>query len=196
MARITATIPEDHAALLRGLAAEHHTSVASVVRAAVEALADDGDVESTVRRRVRPDPRGGARPGAGRPPRTWLTAPEAARAIRDELDAGDEVFAMRITARLIADLRSLDRPRDIARCLASPPTTGSRRWDTLVAAAVGRECRHKGVDTPAWADPAPLPTWWFPLLADPILITRTMQRTPVDFAARGIWLDANALETL
>ena len=33
-------------------------------------------------------------------------------------------------------------------------------------------------------------------LADPILTARTMQRTPVDFAARGIWLDANALETL
>jgi len=34
------------------------------------------------------------------------------------------------------------------------------------------------------------------LLADPILTARTMQRTPVDFAARGIWLDTNALEIL
>lgn len=103
---------------------------------------------------------------------------------------------MRIVARLVADLRSLDRERDIERCLAPPSTTGDRRWDTLIAAAVGRECRHKGVDTPTWADPTPLPTWWFPLLADPILTARTMQRTPIDVAARGIWLDANALETL
>jgi hypothetical protein len=160
-------------------------------------LADDADVASKVRHHIRPDPRGGVRPGAGRPRRTWLTAPEATTAIRDELDAGDEIFAMRIVARLIADLRGLERPREIARCLVSPPTTGSRRWDTLLAAAVGRECRHKGVvDTPAWADPTPLPTWWFPLLADPILTARTMQRTPVDFAARGIWLDAGALDTL
>jgi len=134
-------------------------------------------------------------PGAGRPRRTWLTAPEAATAVRDELDAGDEVFAMRIVARLLADLRALERPGDITRCLAPPSTTGDRRWDTLVAAAVGRECRHKGVvDTPTWTDPSPLSTWWFPLLADPILTARAMQRTPVDLAARGIWLDARALE--
>lgn len=196
MERITATLPEEHVALLRDLAGEHRTSVASVVRAAIEALGEDSDVASIVRRRIRPDPRGGARPGAGRPRRTWLTAAEAARAVRTELEAGDEVFAMRIVARLVADLRALDAPGDIARCLAPPPTTGSRRWDTLLAAAVGRACRHKGVDAPRWTEPAPLPSWWFPLLADPILTARTMQRTPVDFAARGIWLDAGAIETL
>jgi hypothetical protein len=196
MERITATLPDEHVALLRGLAGEHHTSVASVLRAAIEVMADDTDVASIVRRHIRPDARGGARHGAGRPRRTWLTAREAARAIRRELDAGDEVFALRILARLIADLRTLERPGDTGRCLAPPATTGRRRWDTLLGAAVGRECRHKDLDAPAWTDPPPLAQWWFPVLADPILTARTMQRTPVDFAARGIWLDAGALETL
>lgn len=124
-----------------------------------------------------------------------MTAAETALAVREELRRGDEHFALRLIARLGADLRSLSRPTDIARCLAEPSSTGDPRWDTLLAAAVGRECRRLGITAPAWTNVAPLPSWWFPLLADPILTARTMQRTPVDFSVRGIWLDANALET-
>lgn len=129
------------------------------------------------------------------PGRTWMTAGEVAGAIGEELARGDDDFAFRMLARGVADLRSRRRPADIARFLAPPPTTGDPRWDALLAAVVGRECRGRGIAAPAWTDAEPLRPWWFPLLASPALTARTMQRTPVDWSTKGIWLDANALET-
>jgi Ribbon-helix-helix protein, copG family len=193
--RITATVSDEQANALRALAAERGTSIAAVIRAAADVLAEDGRGASAIRGRVRPSALGGARPGAGRPRRTWLTAAEAASTVRRELRRGDEDFAFRLVARLVADLRVLDRPSDVERCLKVPSSTGDRRWDTLLAVAVGRACRERGIEAPAWTSAPPLPSWWFPLLADPVLTARTMQRTPVDFAARGIWLEAKALET-
>lgn len=195
MERITTTFSDEQAAALRRFASEQETTVAAVVRAAVDVLAEGGPAASAILERIQPDPRGGVRPGAGRPPRTWMTAREAASAIRQELRRGDEDFAFRMVARLVADLRSLNRPTDLARCLAAPAGTGDDRWDTLLAIAIARECRRMSIEAPAWTNVSGLPSWWFPLLADPILTARTMQRTPIDFSARGIWLDANALET-
>ncbi len=123
---------------------------------------------------------------------TWLTARELAEALRTEIARGDTAFALRLTGRALADLRRLKRADEIAAFLAPPPSTGDRRWDTLVAAAVGRECRLLGIDAPAWTHVPPLATWWFPVF-DPVLAARTFQHTPVDFAARGIWLDERAL---
>jgi hypothetical protein len=127
--------------------------------------------------------------------RTWMTARDAAEAIAAELVRGDGDFALRMLARAIADLRSLSREADLAEFLVPPEPTGDQRWDTLLAAAVGRECRLRGVAAPPWTKAPALPTWWFPV-EDPVLTARTMQRTPIDFSVRGIWLDARALETV
>ena len=127
--------------------------------------------------------------------RTWLTAADTAGAIREELARGDTDFALRILARALSDLRALVDPDDLAAFLAEPPSTGDHRWDTLLAASIGRACRQARIPAPAWTDAPPLRSWWFPVF-DPILTARTMQRTPVDLAARGIWLDARALEVV
>jgi y4mF family transcriptional regulator len=132
-----------------------------------------------------------ATPRTGTDP-TWLTARDASAAIRDELDRGDPEFALRILARALADLRRLIDSRDVAAFLAPPPSTGDHRWDTLLAAAVGRVCRQHNIHAPEWTDVPPLGSWWFPMF-DAVLTARTMQRTPVDFVARGIWLDERAL---
>lgn len=124
--------------------------------------------------------------------RTWLTATDAAEAIRDELDRGDTDFALRLLARALNDFRSLTDDVDRAAFLAEPPSTGDHRWDTLLAAAVGRACRHASVAAPEWTRTRPLLSWWFPVF-DPVLTARTMQRTPVDLASKGIWLDERAL---
>lgn len=125
--------------------------------------------------------------------RTWLTAADAAEVIRTEAAKGDTNFALRTLARAVSDLRRLADPADAELFLAEPPSTGDPRWDTLLAAAVSRECRDLGIDPPQWTRTQPLPSWWFPVF-DPVLAARTMQRTPIDFAARGIWLDSRALE--
>ena len=124
--------------------------------------------------------------------RTWLTAPDAAEAIREELDRGDTDFALRLLARALNDFRSLTEPDERAAFLAEPPSTGDRRWDTLLAATVGRACRQASVTAPEWTRTRPLTSWWFPVF-DPVLTARTMQRTPADLASKGIWLDERAL---
>jgi y4mF family transcriptional regulator len=126
--------------------------------------------------------------------RQQLTAPSLARAIRQELEAGDTTFALRLIGQAVAELRRLDDPGDLAAFLASPPSTGDPRWDTLLAAVVSRECRLRDLPIPRWTKVPPLQTFWFPD-EDPILDARTMQRTPIDLRNKGIWLDGRALET-
>lgn len=114
------------------------------------------------------------------------------RSIRTELRDGDERFALRLLTTLVTELRSLE-PAALATA-TMPPSTGSPRWDALVAVIVAREARRASVRPPAWTDVDPLPTWWFPD-HEPMLTARTMQRTPVDFHVKGIWLDEAALES-
>lgn len=127
--------------------------------------------------------------------RPWLTAADAADSIKGELARGDTDFALRLLARAVADLRDLTDPADLRRFLGTPPSTGDHRWDTLLAAVIGRECRLRGIVAPPWTRVPALRSWWFPD-DDPILTARTMQRTPVDLQLKGIWLDGKALETL
>ncbi|MDY7101236.1 MAG: hypothetical protein S0880_08615 [Actinomycetota bacterium] len=123
-----------------------------------------------------------------------LTVARAAEAIRDELARGDTDFALRLLARMVADLRRC-AAQDLEAFVAAPTSTGDGRWDTLIAAVVARECRHRGASTPEWTAVPPLDSWWFPD-DDPVLMARTMQRTPVDLRIKGIWLDGKALESL
>ena len=127
--------------------------------------------------------------------RTWLTATDVADGIRAEFERGDEEFALRILARGVADFRARTTEVELSLWLIDPPSTGDVGWDTLLGATAARECRNAGIDAPDWTRVAPLDAWWFPA-DERLLRARTMQRTPVDFHIRGIWLDANALETL
>jgi hypothetical protein len=124
-----------------------------------------------------------------------MTATDAAGAIGDELRRGDTDFALRLLARTVGDFRRLTDTSDIADFLAPPASTGDGRWDTLLAVAIGRECRRRGLEAPAWTKRPPLDSWWFPV-PDPVLMARTFQRTPVDLAVHGIWLDGSALESV
>lgn len=67
MERLTVSVESEQAAILRALAAAHGTTVSAVVRAAADALALECTATASIRRRIQPDARGGARPGAGRP---------------------------------------------------------------------------------------------------------------------------------
>jgi hypothetical protein len=128
--------------------------------------------------------------------RSWLTVPDIARAIADELERGDEVFALRVLANGLSTARSLTAPADVVRFLQGPLSTGDRRWDVLLAAAVARECRLRGIRAPDWTDLQGLEPWWFPVLVDESLIPLTVHRTPPELARRGVWLDERALEAV
>lgn len=131
----------------------------------------------------------------GEPARTWMTARQASEAIKDELQSGDDDFALRTLIGAINDFRNLSEPAEIEEFLRRPRPTGDRRWDTLLAAAVAQDCRRRGVDPPKWTRRAPLESWWFPAHGGGLLAARTMARTPIGFSRLGIWLDASAFQT-
>lgn len=130
----------------------------------------------------------------GGEPRDWLAVPEIADAISGEIERGDEIFALRILANALSVSRSLTEPADVIRFLQKPRSTGDRKWDVLLACAVERECRLRGLDPPGWTNVQGLEPWWFPALIDESLIPLTIQRTPPELASKGVWLDETALE--
>lgn len=126
-----------------------------------------------------------------------FTAKTAAAAIRRELDAGDDEFAFKMLVRAITEFRqiiTLGQQEAIAHFLDQPESTGSIRWDTLLAAMIGRECRLAGIDSQQWTHPEPLSSFWF-VYPSPALMARTMERTPSDLGRLGIWIDQNSFET-
>src|SRR5665647_3477694 len=72
----------------------------------------------------------------GGPARTWMTARGASEAIKEELQRGDDDFALRTLIMAINDFRDRSDSAEIQEFLRRPRPTGDRRWDTLLAAAV------------------------------------------------------------
>lgn len=127
----------------------------------------------------------------------YFTARTASEAIRDELLRGDRDFALRMVIRAVADFREIIAREDtqaIEEFLQPPESTVSIKWDTLLAASIGRECRLAGIHRPDWTFPKPLASWWF-VDPTPILMARNMRRTAPDLECVGIWLDQSAFET-
>jgi hypothetical protein len=124
-----------------------------------------------------------------------MTARGASEAIKEELQRGDDDFALRTLIMAINDFRDLSDSAEIQEFLRRPRPTGDRRWDTLLAAAVAQACRRRGVTAPKWSRRAPLESWWFPADGGGLLAAHTMARTPIDFSRLGIWLDASAFQT-
>jgi hypothetical protein len=124
-----------------------------------------------------------------------LTVPKLAEALRAEVAAGDTSFALRLIGRSLHELRQLGTDGERATFLAAPASTGDRRWDQLVAVAFARQCRLLGLKAPCWTETEPLRPWWFPI-PDRRLVARTMQRTPIEWSVKGLWLDPKALEVV
>lgn len=127
-----------------------------------------------------------------------LSARTAAERIRRELQSGDHDFAMRILTSAIADFRDTT-PSNRTDFLTDPPSTGSRNWDTLLAAVIGRECDRAGIPRPAWTTPEPLDQDWIVTsLPNPSAawLQRIKDRTPEEFSRLRLWVDPANLETL
>lgn len=76
-----------------------------------------------------------------------LSSRRTAEIIRRELERGDLDFAFRVMATAIADFRQTS-PSNHGDFLIPAGSTGSLRWDTLLAAVIGRECERLGIPKP------------------------------------------------
>jgi hypothetical protein len=127
-----------------------------------------------------------------------LSSRRTAEIIRRELARGDLNFAFRVMTSAVADFRDTS-PDNRGDFLAPPESTGSTRWDTLLAAVVGRECDRLGIPRPDWTTPEPLAEEWvvttLPAPSEQWL-ARTRAGTPEEFSRLGLWVHARDLETL
>ena len=120
--------------------------------------------------------------------RTWASLPEVAEGIREDLETGDEGFAIR---RLRVALNAFAGLADgeVAEFLDRPDSTGDRRWDSLLAVAAARAARNRGLPAPAWTRRRRLSNPWFPLDPSPLMEDLIRQRTAPEFAAQNIFID-------
>lgn len=127
-----------------------------------------------------------------------LSSRKTAEVIRRELARGDLNFAFRVMTSALSDFRDA-APENRADFLIPPESTGSIRWDTLLAAVVGRECDRLGIPRPLWTSPEPLEEEWvvttLPAPSDKWL-ARIRAGTPEEFSRLGLWVHVRDLETL
>jgi hypothetical protein len=127
-----------------------------------------------------------------------LSSRRTAEIIRSELANGDTDFAFRVLVTAVADF-SQTSPSNREDFLLPPGSTGSLRWDTLLAAVIGRECERLGIPKPPWTQPKPLAEEWVvTTLPTPTegWLARIKSGTPVEFPRLGIWIHARDLESM
>jgi len=147
---------------------------------------------------VRSGPRSGYRCVMAMEDEHRLSLRRAAEIMRRELARGDLAFAFRVMTQAFADFRDTS-PENREDFLMPPESTGSTKWDTLLAAVAGRECDRLGMTRPPWTTPEPLEEEWV-VTTLPAPSARWLARiragTPEEFSRLGLWVHALDLETL
>jgi transcriptional regulator with XRE-family HTH domain len=122
--------------------------------------------------------------------------------IRRGLAHGDVDAALRATVQLVDDAGRADQPEELLR--REPMSTGDRRWDAAVAAAVAWVARRHGCEPPGWtAAPSRfLDGPWWPVedvLGRPLsagLAAYLLANAPAEFFGRGVIIDADTLASV
>ncbi|WP_413542101.1 helix-turn-helix transcriptional regulator [Arthrobacter sp. VKM Ac-2550] len=99
-------------------------------------------------------------PEPAQEPDLYWTADKAAKAIKRELDKGDQDFAIRVLAMSVDFFDDLDN-RHRQLFLRQPSSTGRKRWDALLARTFAYRCREHGMKAPAWTQTGRLAHKWY-----------------------------------
>jgi hypothetical protein len=126
----------------------------------------------------------------------WMLPMDTARAVANELEAGLEVWALRMLMQGRDHLRSMFKhdPAAAQSWELRPGTTGSDVWDRLLAAVTAHEFAAQGLEPPPWTQEAePGPEW---LLDNPFLgPAQVRDQTPPWLARLGIFISERDLAT-
>lgn len=126
-----------------------------------------------------------------------MSVPATAAALREQLRAGDREWAWRMLLQGRDHLQSMLEKQDdelIASWEAAPSSTGSREFDTLLAALASHEFETAGRTAPEWASIGPLPEPWIP--EHPFLSPeRAMAKTPAWLSELNIYVPERDLVT-
>jgi transcriptional regulator with XRE-family HTH domain len=108
---------------------------------------------------------------------------------------------LRLVIQASDDANRLVEEPDLDFCLAQPGTSGSRRWNALIAALAVDIARRTGrTTTPGWTRDRSrylTDTWWFGAAESiPSLRAMAYRDAPSSFRARGVMLSRTVLESV
>jgi hypothetical protein len=120
------------------------------------------------------------------------TVADAAEQVRSFTEDDRPDAALRVVWQLAADLSTPDLALRVALCIAPPASTGSSRFDALLAAVADHALT--GLPRPTWLD-EPWRTLAEPWDVEPVPALRAAARaaTPPEIARHGVFLDAAEL---
>lgn len=122
--------------------------------------------------------------------RWWPTASEIAETVRGELARGDVDMALRLLLDGVNQLPSAAAAAGaLDEALAEPASTGSERWDTLLAASIRYRLHAMGLAAPAWTRKAPLGRFWWPAADSAAKEYNDMAHSPAELVRVGIFMD-------
>lgn len=121
--------------------------------------------------------------------RWWPTAAEIAEAVRGELARADEDMALRLLLDGVNRLPDAAGAGALDETLAEPGTTGSERWDTLLAASIRYRLHSLGLTPPRWTLKRPLDTFWWPAAHSASKEYNDMAHSPAELVRVGIFMD-------
>lgn len=121
--------------------------------------------------------------------RWWPTATEIAHSVKAELDAGDEDMALRVLLDGVNQLPSAEAATQLDETLLEPPSVGSQRWDTLIAAAIRYRLHTMSQRPPAWTWKTPLNQFWWPTRVNASKEYNDLAHTPAELVRVGIFMD-------
>lgn len=127
--------------------------------------------------------------------RAWTTADDMAADLRDMLAADDVPGAIRMLMDGVNRLPAALAAGELDRALAEPSSTGSIRWDTLLAAAVRYRLHQMGHRAPAWTLKEPLAKFWWPLRVNASKEFNDMVHSPAELIRVGIFMDERGFQS-
>jgi hypothetical protein len=126
-----------------------------------------------------------------------MSAPATAAAVREQLRAGDRAWAWRMVLQGRDHLQLMLEKQDdelIPSWEAAPGPTGSKEFDTLLAALARHEFEAVGRTAPEWACIGPLSEPWIP--EHPFLsLERAAAKTPAWLRELNIYIPERDLIT-
>ncbi len=123
------------------------------------------------------------------------TVRQLAQEISNCLAKGDTSAATRLTFRFLERYDKSDRDTRARIACEQPDTTGSDRYDALLAGIVEYACASHGVVAPKWVNDESyfLEQWWF-VSGMITLHANALVHSPISLARRGVFVTEGALE--
>lgn len=121
--------------------------------------------------------------------RSWTTATEMARDVSAELERDDVDTALRLLLDGVNRLPAAHASGALHEALQEPPSTGSERWDVLLAASIRYRLHQMGLTPPEWTWKEPLPKFWWPIRVNASKEYNDMAHSPAELMRVGIFMD-------